>query len=133
MAYLMKHFIIYALAVSVFMACAERAVAADDVKALNDSLMNVLIESIEHRQECIGKKADEISQLKQQYRRDGNDDERFDIMGHIFDMYVSYNTDSAYIMAQKRLELARAIGDPVKIVNARLNFAGLYAVTSSYY
>lgn len=133
MAYLMKHFIIYALAVSVFMACAERAVAADDVKALNDSLMNVLIESIEHRQEYIGKKADEISQLKQQYRRAGNDDERFDIMGHIFDMYVSYNTDSAYIMAQKRLELARAIGDPVKIVNARLNFAGLYAVTSSYY
>ncbi|MGM9845275.1 MAG: DUF6377 domain-containing protein [Muribaculaceae bacterium] len=107
--------------------------AADNVKELNDSLMNVLIESIDHRDEYLGKKAAEIAEMERQYRDADNDVDRFDIMGHIYDAYVSYNTDSAYVMAQKRMELARAIGDPVKIVNARLNFAGLYAATSSYY
>ncbi|MGM9862164.1 MAG: DUF6377 domain-containing protein, partial [Muribaculaceae bacterium] len=130
---LIRYFIIYALAVSAYVACSVRVAAADDVKALNDSLMNVLTRSIEHRDEYLGKKAEQIAPLKQKYRAAADDAERFDIMGHIFDLYVSYNTDSAFVMAQKRMELARAIGDPIKIVNARLNFAGLYAATSSYY
>lgn len=101
-------------------------------RAAMDSLMRQLDYVIEHRNDYAKKKRDNILRLKMQLKNAGNDEARFNALGHLFDEYLSYDTDSAYTYASRREILAQRMGNTQLIDNAKLNMAMLLSSTGDY-
>ncbi len=59
-------------------------------------------------------------------------EEQYDIWGRLFDEYASYRIDSALHCARMRLEIAREIGDPHRINEAKLVIANEFIPAGMY-
>ena len=62
-----------------------------------------------------------------------NDGDRYNIYRSIYGRYRSYRNDSALIIADKRLAVARRLGQPSKILSASLNLAESFAACGNYH
>ena len=96
---------------------------ADDFGALLDSLDTVLASrprvEAEHRARTDSIRAS-LAQIS-------NPVDRYNILRSLYRSYRSYRIDSALIMADMRLECARQIGDPSRVISAGINLAESYA------
>lgn len=102
-------------------------------KTLNDSLMNQLDEVIANRGVYLRLKEKRLNQLRNELSRAADDRQRFDFLNHLYDEYVSFNTDSAYNISLREEQVARRTGDKTLIANALMNRANIYSATGMYY
>lgn len=98
-----------------------------------DSLMSLLEEVISHREEYVGERERHITDLKQRLASTTDNDQKYSLIGELFDTYKPFNTDSAYYYSLQREEIARQIGDPVRILDARMNRAGALQAVGMYH
>jgi len=97
-----------------------------------DSLVNELDTVINNRSHYFEVKENRISTLKSSLAEAGDDKKRFDILGELVDEYNPYNTDSALVYSVEREAVARRIGDPTRIYNARMNRAAALSAIGMY-
>ncbi len=107
--------------------------ANSNVTAL-DSLLSVLDQEIPQRFTYIAERQHKITQS----RRDlsgvtPNDTDAYNILRTLYELYRPYDIDSALLVARMRLEAARHIGDPSKIMSSRLNIAESSIAAGSYH
>lgn len=62
-----------------------------------------------------------------------NDTDRYNVYRSIYGSYRSYRSDSALIIADRRLDIARRLGDINKINSASLNLAEGFSACGNYY
>ena len=62
-----------------------------------------------------------------------DEQERFKGLGRLYGEYHSFNADSAYVMAQRQLELARGMGDRNLTMNAMLNKSNILSNVGMYH
>lgn len=71
-------------------------------------------------------KRTEIDKAKADYARADNDSDRYNILRTLYNAYRTFKIDSALIIADKRLEIARNMGSGSKISSASINLAEGY-------
>lgn len=102
-------------------------------KTPNDSLMNQLDQVIANRDIYLSLKEKRLNQLRNELSGAADDRQRFDFLNHLYDEYVSFNTDSAYNISLREEQVARRTGDKTLIANALMNRANIYSATGMYY
>lgn len=102
-------------------------------KQETDSLMSLLEEVISHRKEFVGIREQHLTDLKQRLATTTDNDQKYSLIGELFDSYKPFNTDSAYYYSLQREEVARQLGDPVRILDARMNRAGALQAVGMYH
>lgn len=101
-------------------------------RAAIDTLIHRLDKVMEQRDTYTKEKEKKIELLRQNARRATTDIDRFEAWGHLFDEYISFDTDSALYAATVREETARHLNDTPLIDNARLNMAMILSSTGNY-
>lgn len=101
-------------------------------KTETDMLLAQLDSVIANRDTYIRQKEAYLAGLHQSLDTLTADMDRFLRYGELFDAYHSYNTDSAYVMSTRRLDLAQKMGDPQWIIAATLNKANILAAVGMY-
>ncbi|MDR2954725.1 MAG: DUF6377 domain-containing protein [Prevotella sp.] len=77
-------------------------------------------------------KIDYLNSLKAQlYQATGNQ-QKFNILGQLFEGYKNFQLDSAFQIATKRIEIANIIQDKKEITMANMNFAEVMMATGMY-
>ena len=109
------------------------AVAAKVSPQVTDSLMQALEEALLQRETFVHGREEIITDLKTRLQRAGNDEERFSLVGNLFDTYNPFNTDSAYYYSLQRERIARSLGDSVKVIEARMNRASSLLAVGMYH
>lgn len=97
-----------------------------------DSVLKVLDQVVENRYLYSAKKDQAITTLKQQLAHAGASEQRFQITGHLFNLYSNYQVDSAYHIAQERVKLALSIGREKELADSQMNLAEVYRTTGMY-
>lgn len=97
-----------------------------------DSLIRELQRTIDNRGTYLQQKEERIEACRQQLREAVDDQARFSAMGHLFDEFITFNTDSAMAYSAARERLAMATGNDEHLRNARLNRANVLAHTGMY-
>jgi len=105
--------------------------AKDDQKQL-DSLLTVLDKSIAERNTFTNNKLHVIKELETQAHQTTSDDRKFMLYGQLFDEYKNLQMDSAYVVANKRLQIADKIENELYKDLATLNLAEVMMVTGMY-
>lgn len=123
---LLIHFI---LLLSLFDVC---RVSASGHSAV-DSLMKQLDDVIANRAIYLAEKEARLSELRDNLFRAENDRETFEALRVLFDEYHPFNADSAYNISLRQETVARRIGDPALIMNARMNRASILSATGMYH
>ena len=100
---------------------------------MTDSLLNQLDEAIANRETYLARRESVLAGLRDSLSSAKDDRARFDILGALFGNYHSFNSDSAYVMAQRRLSLAHKIGDNNLVLNAMLNKANILSLVGMYH
>ena len=114
--------------------CVAAALPAGAVaSAVADSLMRELDDVIACRDMYLAEKEAQLDSLEQAVRTAADDRGHFDALVHLYEAYHSFNVDSAYSISLRQEALARRIGDPVLLTNARLNRAELLSATGMYH
>ena len=98
-----------------------------------DSLLSQLDEAIASRSIFLEQKKAVLDEFHDSLSMAKDDRARFDILGRLYENYHSFNSDSAYAMAQRQLSLSHKIGDRNLILNAMLNKANLLALVGMYH
>lgn len=80
-------------------------------KAKVDSILSVLDSEIENQEYYYQKKEYKIDGLREQFFHFRNPRIRFDFCDRLYNEYISYKFDSAYIYARRSIELAREMND----------------------
>ncbi len=97
-----------------------------------DSLLKLLDQTIEQRLEYDKKKESAIQQLKVMLHNAQAPETQFSLLGHIFEQYLPYNTDSARLYTQKRIELAKGMNAPNFVAESQMNMAAIKNNTGMY-
>lgn len=97
-----------------------------------DSLMRELDETIGRRDMFMEAKEREIDSLKKRVDGAADNASRFNAMGDLFDVYLSYDADSAFVYADRRKALGDAMANDEMVIHARLNQANILGVTGSF-
>ncbi len=97
-----------------------------------DSLIQVLDNTMAHREEYSNRRASEIEGFVRELQQAGTDSARFEVYGRLFDASQSYDADSAIAYALKRCELGARMKSPRHVAIGRLNLANVLALTGSY-
>lgn len=111
--------------------CSVLSIAAADSDSIA-SLMRQLDDVIAHRDEYLAKKQSRLSELHNALSAADDDYERFDVLIQLYNEYHPFNTDSAYNISKRQEDVARRIGDPVRVMNARMNRANILCTTGMY-
>ncbi|MDE6421831.1 MAG: hypothetical protein K2K95_00240, partial [Muribaculaceae bacterium] len=72
-----------------------------------DSLMRTLEETLLQRETFVHQREEIITDLKIRLKNADNDEERYSLIGNLFDTYKPFNTDSAYYYSLQRERVAR--------------------------
>lgn len=107
---------------------AAAGASRDDAERLLEQLDSV----IDNREVYISRKETRLKELDEALRSQQNDHDRFELLGQLYEEYHSYNTDSAYAICNRRLDIARRIGDKDLINSALLNKANIYNLVGMY-
>lgn len=113
------------------LACVSGVLAAG--KTETDLLLNQLDSVIANRDNYFNDKEARLDRLHARLDEPLTDMERFDVLGELFGEYHSYNADSAYVMALRREDVARKIGNKELIYGAMLNRANILSAVSMYH
>lgn len=97
---------------------------ADD--SIENSLRQ-LDEIILNRESFESNARNEIDKALLDYKKSKSPEDQYGALRNLYNLYRTYKIDSAMIIADKRLEIARTIGDKSKIISATLNLAESYA------
>lgn len=98
-----------------------------------DSLMKQLDDVIANRDIYLKQKEARLSELHSNLLSEDNDRGRFDVLNHMYDEYIPFNTDSAYNISLRQAALAKQIGDNNLLLNARMNRANIFGATGMYH
>lgn len=98
----------------------------------SDSLLRVLDRTIKERVVYAEKKDSRISELNKLLRRSTQDEQRYIICSELFDEFRAYNTDSSLYYATEKLRLAKRLGKPEYLDDARMNTAEVMGTTGMY-
>lgn len=97
-----------------------------------DSLLRELDMSIRNRPQYTLKRQEQIDALQRKLRLSHSDQERYDLYRELFGKYRSYRMDSALWVANKRVELAKRMNNPLYIHSAELNVAEVMIGVAMY-
>lgn len=97
-----------------------------------DSLLAILDATIQNKNNFEERKEAVIRGLKQQYDKSGSVEQKFWVLGKLFDEYDNYQTDSAYSVVEARMDLANQLGDRQWKALAYMNLADVYRTTGLY-
>ncbi len=114
-----------------FLSCALAMQASH--RSTTDSLLTVLDDVIAHREVYLAQKQGLLDSLQRDYDNADNDWVRFDVLIHLYDEYLTFNTDSANNISRRMAHLAKNIGDPDMIAHARLKIANILSATGMYH
>ena len=98
----------------------------------NDSILKVFNRELDHRHTYYQEKENAMERMKQQLRQTDEPDAMFALNNRLFDEYIVYQYDSAWVYAQQTLSLAQEMNDEALINVSQLNvfkslvLAGLY-------
>ena len=118
----------YLLTIIVFFLSAHVSYAS---LKLEDLLLE-LDEIVQTRQIYAEAKEKDIYTLKQQLAVAGSEEQQFMLLKELFDLYANYQTDSAFVVAKQRIQLADKLADKKSIAHARMNLAEIYRTTGLY-
>lgn len=91
-----------------------------------DSILRQLDKAVAHRQEYENARILTIKAKTADLRNAETLEDKYNVLRDLFAEYRSYRIDSAIYFADRRLQIAREMGDPAKIVSATLNLAEGY-------
>ena len=94
--------------------------------------MNQLDSVIANREIYIQEREAKIRNLKSELAAAASDSLRYEILGNLLDKYKPFNTDSAFYYSLQRERIAKKIGNPVYIANARMNQANVLNAVGMY-
>lgn len=121
------------------LACWSKAVA-QDISSINYTrtrdysvLLGLLDETLAERQRYIEVRQHEIDALKQQLAVATSDDQRVGLYAALYNRYGSYRTDSAFVYAQRRHDLAMQTTDTVLRQHAAIDLAYCYCLSGLYH
>jgi len=97
-----------------------------------DSLLRVLDQVITEQPTYIAEKEREIRQLKDLIHHTRSDEQLYDIYWRLTTAYYSFNTDSIYFYARKKLETATRLNNPGLMADSKMNIADAMAQTGMY-
>lgn len=97
-----------------------------------DSLLLKLDQSIKKRPIYMEQKELRLAKLRRQLLQLISEEEHFAILGALLDEYSSFNTDSAFYVAEEREQIAMRLGNREYIDNARMNKADVLGMTGMY-
>ena len=97
-----------------------------------DSLLTKLDEIVLDREAYAQRKEKDIETLNKQLQVAGSYDQQFMLLKQLFELYANYQTDSAYVVAKRRIELAQKIETQESLVQAQMNLAEVYRTTGLY-
>ena len=97
-----------------------------------DSLLDRLDAVIKERPHYIEKKKNRLLELKLRLYPGLPAEERFEQLGLLFEEYRSFNADSSQAIVRERLQLARRLGSPERLANARMNLAEVMGIAGMY-
>ena len=97
-----------------------------------DSLLNRLDAVIKERPHYIEEKKNRLLELKLRLYPGLPAEERFEQLGLLFEEYRSFNADSSQAIVRERLQLARRLGSPERLANARMNLAEVMGIAGMY-
>jgi cob(I)alamin adenosyltransferase len=97
-----------------------------------DSLLKVLDETIKNRPVVDKNKELQLSNIKKELARTPNLEKKFDLYGQLFEIYKSYQMDSAAYVASKRKEIAALLTNKSHSTMASLNYAEVMMMTGMY-
>ena len=97
-----------------------------------DSLLKLLDQTIAHRLEYDRNKEGQILQLKTMLGNTQVHETQFSLLGNLFTQYLPYNTDSAMLYTQKRIDLATAMEAPLYLAESQMNMAAIKNNTGMY-
>ena len=86
---------------------------------------------VERRGDFDAERQRTIAEALANYQAADDDADRYNILRSLYESYRSYRIDSAIIIAEKRLEVARRMGAPEKVASATLNLAEGYLKSGS--
>ena len=95
--------------------------------------MKQLDDVIANRDIYLKQKEARLSELHSNLLSEDNDRGRFDVLNHMYDEYIPFNTDSAYNISLRQAALAKRIGDNNLLLNARMNRANIFGATGMYH
>ena len=98
-----------------------------------DSLMRTLEETLLQRETFVHQREEIITDLKIRLKNADNDEERYSLIGNLFDTYKPFNTDSAYYYSLQRERVARNLGDSIKVLDSRMNRASALIAVGMYH
>lgn len=108
----------YLLIIVMCMTASANASTTDNLKKL-DSIVAT-------REARNALKREEIERWKAEYARAGTDSDRYNVLRELYKQYRTFRIDSAVIIADNRLKIARTMNDRPKIISATLNLAEGY-------
>ena len=97
-----------------------------------DSLLDRLDAVIKERPHYIEEKKNRLLELKLRLYPGLPAEERFEQLGLLFEEYRSFNADSSQAIVRERLQLARRLGSPERLANARMNLAEVMGIAGMY-
>ena len=98
-----------------------------------DSLMRTLEETLLQRETFVHQREEIITDLKTRLKNADNDEEKYSLIGNLFDTYKPFNTDSAYYYSLQRERVARNLGDSIKVLDSRMNRASALIAVGMYH
>ena len=102
-------------------------------KSTTDSLLTVLDDVIANRETYLAQKQAKLDSLQAECRKADNDRSHFDVLIHLYDEYITFNTDSANNISQRMADLSEKIGDSDMITHAKLKIANILSATGMYH
>lgn len=97
-----------------------------------DSLLNVLDKTIKEREIYTENRIEYLNTLKKQLTQASNDQQRYNILGQMFESYKNFQLDSAFNIALQRKEIAYRMDSPKEKIVASMNFAEVMMGTGMY-
>lgn len=103
--------------------CWAKSVESDSIESILRHLDHVL-----HVQNHVSVSPQiELNKSLSEYKSARTPDEEYNSLRNLFNLYRTYKLDSALIVADKRLIIARNLADNNKIISASLNMADIYS------
>lgn len=96
------------------------------LSSAEQTTLDSLDRTIRNRRQFEAQRRESILNSRIDYERASDDAERYNALRGLYESYRSYRIDSALIVANKRLEIARRLGSHSKIASATINVAEGY-------
>lgn len=110
--------------------CIPVSLKADKRKL--DSLLTVLDKTITERPVYSESKIEYLNALKNQLRQASDNQQKFNILGQLFDGYKNFQMDSAFNIATERMKVAKDTRNKKDEIMANMNLAEVMMITGMY-